>query len=87
MKAVWKWQLETTDDQHIEAPDGAQILKVEIQHDIPCLWMLVDPEAKKRSYHIKTAGTGHPIEFSNNFIFAGTYQLAGGNFIGHVFVA
>jgi hypothetical protein len=86
-KTVWKYPLEATDDQYISAPDGAQVLSVQIQHGQPCLWMLVDPDKATRTYHVKTFGTGHPINFNNGFIFAGTYQLAGGNFIGHVFVA
>jgi hypothetical protein len=86
-QTIWKYPLETTDDQDIEAPDNATVLDVQMQHDRPCLWMLVDPNIPVRIYHVKTFGTGHPVRFDDAYVFAGTYQLANGNFIGHVFVA
>jgi hypothetical protein len=52
MRRIWKYELDTTDEQYIIVPtlvNGScqvrfldQILKTDIQHDQLCLWCLVD---------------------------------------------
>ena len=86
MKTIWKYQLSNEDDQDIEAPDKAQILDVQVQNGIPHLWLFLDPNVPVRKYHVKIFRTGHPVNL-DHYVFAGTYQLHGGSFIGHVFVA
>jgi len=86
-KTIWKFKLETTEIQEIEMPMYAEILCVQTQNEIPCLWALVDPTAEKEIRHFEVFGTGHPIEqdhpYRRNYI--GTYQLCGGDFVLHVF--
>lgn len=86
-KVIWKFGLETTDNQEIEMPIGAEILTVQNQVGIPCLWALVDPTAIKEKRTFEVFGTGHPIHYdmgvSRNYI--STYQLHGGSLAFHVF--
>ena len=84
MKTIWKFPLEVTDNNVIKMPKGAQILSVQVQHNIPCLWAAVDPEAELETRTIFTVGTGHPISLDAGR-FIGTYQLNYGRFMGHVF--
>ena len=88
MKTIWKYSLETTDLQIVEMPLGAKILSVQVQHEKPCLWCLVNPDDNsviiKREIHI--VGTGHEIDWSGlQADYIGSYQLQEGQFVGHVF--
>jgi hypothetical protein len=86
-KVIWKFELETTDNQEIEMPIGAEILTMQTQNEIPCIWALVDPKAEKETRTFEIFGTGHPIYYdmgvSRNYI--STYQLHGGTLVFHVF--
>ena len=81
---IWKYDLEVTDYQKFEIPKLAQILTVQVQDGKVRIWCLVDPEEGLTFREFRTAGTGHPIK-EQGWVYLGTYQLNGGNFIGHVF--
>lgn len=68
-------------------PVGAQILCVQVQDETPCLWALVDTEAKKSERYIETFGTGHPVNEGTGVsrFYVGSYQLEGGKLVFHVF--
>lgn len=67
MKTVWKYLLEITDRQEILMPYNAEILTIQEQHNILCLWAVLntapDPifgeEKEKRI--IEIIGTGNLI--------------------------
>ena len=80
MKTIWKFPVMS---DVIEMPEGAEILSVQTQHDQPCLWALVDPDAPMERRTFNVVGTGIPFEGDGQFL--GTFQLLGGGFIGHVF--
>ncbi len=87
-KSIWKFKLKTTDRQFITMPVGAEILTVQVQHDEPCIWALVDLDQKMESHRvIEVFGTGHTISRDNKGErkYIGAYQLEGGVFVGHVF--
>ncbi len=86
MKTIWKYELETTDDQWIDMPIGAEPLTVQVQHEVPCLWALVNPQAPLAKVHVRIFGTGHSFVGSVSK-YVGTYQLHNGSFVGHVFIA
>jgi len=92
MKRIYKYQLETIDEQFIEVPlllgnmFEKQVLKVDTQHGIPCIWIMVDDEQQKIRRKILIRGTGH--ECSGGIdpdTYLGSYQLYDGAFVGHVF--
>ena len=74
MKTIWKLRIPATDKQVISVPGGAQ-----------CLWALVDPEAKREPRTIEIFGTGDPMPDFYERKYIGTYQLAGGSLVFHVF--
>lgn len=81
---IWKYELEVTDKQWVNMPEGAKILTVQIQNGRPCLWAIVNPKNKPEERVIETYGTGNPFkEFERSYI--GTYQLQGGSLVFHVF--
>ena len=84
-KSIWKFQLETVDEQSLLMPKGANILTVQTQNEIPCLWALVDPEGNKEERIIEIFGAGNPVNDEIDRRYIGTYQSMRGSFIGHVF--
>jgi hypothetical protein len=84
MKTIWKLVLETTDTQTVFIPRNSELLCVQLQYDIPCLWYRCDPNEELVSVTINTYGTGHPIEKATDK-YIDTYQLSNGTLVFHVF--
>lgn len=84
MKSIWKFPLKAEGKQSIVIPEGAVLLDVQTQHQIPCLWALVDPEAEQETRLVITHGTGHPVG-EDTGAYIGTYQINGGSLVFHVF--
>lgn len=84
MISIWKFPLVTIDQQTIQMPVGAEILTVQIQAGEPCLWARVDTEQLVEPRNIAIHGTGHEVpDTTRKHI--GTYQMADGDLIFHVF--
>ena len=84
MKAIWKFPIPVEDLAEVRIPLGGKILCVQAQHEIPCLWALVDPQEKPELRVFRTYGTGHKI-IGDPGHYIGTYQLDGGRLVFHVF--
>jgi len=86
MKTIWKFPLELTDRQTIKMPIDAQILSVQSQGNVICLWAIVDEcdgnRLVPRTFFI--AGTGNPLPCNpKSMAFIGTVQIV--PFVWHVF--
>lgn len=57
MQTVYKYRLEWQPVQIVRLP-LKQVLTIQLQDGIPCLWALVDTEAPEVSLPIRMAGTG-----------------------------
>lgn len=85
-KQIWKYQLVIDDDQHLRIPKGGEVLSIQVQHDVPCLWVLVEPEEEKETRVFDMYGTGHPIDCDDvERKFIGTFQSPTGMLVFHVF--
>jgi hypothetical protein len=86
-KTIWKFELETTDNQTIEMPVNAKILTVQTQNKVPCLWALIDPRESKEKRFFEVFGTGQEVldDYGVNKNYLGTYQLHDGCLVFHVF--
>lgn len=84
-KTIWKFELETTDDIKLSMPKAAQILSLQTQNGVPCIWAMVNPANEKEERTFRIYGTGHPIDAEKEQRFVGTYQLLGGQLVFHVF--
>lgn len=92
---VYKYELNVDDVQTLELPLHSEILCVQVQHDRPRLWAIVNPELPTEGRVIETVGTGHPLKeldvsphvtgVSLKREYIGTYQLQAGGLIFHVF--
>lgn len=85
MKRIFKYTLQITDFQKISVPKDSTILTVQMQREIPCLWVLVDTEKEYEDRFIRIIGTGNPVP-EGIIRYIGTFQTLEDNwFVGHVF--
>ncbi len=76
MISIFKYPFEVQDDFIIAMPPTAQILTVQIQNGIPCIWAMVDTDmlVEERKFTIK--GTGHSVSLEEQLKlkYIGTFQ-------------
>lgn len=87
-KTIYKYELEIEDYQELSLPVGYKILTVQVQHEVPCIWVLIDQdELIKKTVVLRMVGTGHIIqdEDVSGQSYIGTFQLFNGDLIYHVF--
>lgn len=61
-KQIWKFPI-NPNKVIIEMPKDAEILTIQSQYEIPCIWALVDPDGEKELRHLEVYGTGHDIHY------------------------
>lgn len=83
-KTIWKYELVATQKQTLMIPEGAEFLYIDVQHEIPQIWMLLNPLAPQMPKTFITIGTGHPISDKLGR-YLGTYMLQDGFLVFHVF--
>lgn len=84
IRAVWKFEIPITDTFVKSMPSGAELLSVQVQHEQPMLWALVDPRAERVSRKFALVGTGHE-HMGPWGRYVGTFQLRGGALVFHLF--
>ena len=83
---VWKFPIPFADTFSIDMPAGAKLLHVAEQHRDVCLWALVNPTATKEPRYFRIAGTGHPIDTSDQQLqHVGTWLMESGRVVFHLF--
>lgn len=86
MKTIYKYQLQITDMQSLKIPANGEILSLQIQHEVPCLWVEVDTNSPDEERNFQFIGTGHPIDPSGaERCFIGNVQLNAGLLVFHLF--
>lgn len=85
MKTIWKIPIPIQDNIAIELPAGATVLTIQTQHNEPCLWALVEPDAPKKRRIFHLYWTDHPIEDADHLSYVGTFQMRGGALAFHLF--
>jgi hypothetical protein len=85
-KTIWKFEI-GTNKIIIEMPKGAEILTIQTQYNVPCIWAMVDPNAEKELRHFEIFETGHEIYFDMGVErkYINSFQLLGGDLVFHVF--
>jgi hypothetical protein len=83
---IFKYQLPADDYFSLQVPAGSRILSVDVQHGVPCMWVLVDPTNSPVTRRFRFAETKHPIEETvEQLTFIGTFQMHEGNSVFHIF--
>lgn len=83
LKTVYKYRIPDEDIEFsFKVPGFAEFLSLDVQHGIPVMWFLVDPETMAIERSFVNVGTGWDIE-AKVVAFLGTYTE--GMFVHHVF--
>ena len=84
MKTIWKYCVQVEDRFEVQMPKGAEVITVQMQGDVPCIWALVDPAQEMEPRRFRLAGTGHSLPDNINlFGYLGTFQP--GALVFHLF--
>lgn len=86
-KTIFKFQLQVLDTQFIWIHKNAEILSVQNQNEIPCMWALVNPTEEREEKCLEIFGTGHDVhcDIGVDRKFIGTFQMEGGSLVFHLF--
>lgn len=81
---VYKYGVVLNNYFELELPKDAKILTVQMQHEKPYIWALVNPAEESEKRFFRVAKTGHPIDESN-LQYIGSFQMNGGMLVFHLF--
>ena len=82
---IWKFPLPIGDEVSVAMPEGAKVLTVAAVGEAPFVWVLVDVSAPTVERRFAVRGTGHPLGDVGDYL--GTFMLASGGLVFHVFEA
>lgn len=87
-QTIFKYTFEIRDITTIVMPEGAKVLSVHQQYEVPTLWALVDLDAPQIDHRFLIFGTGMgiPPEIGPSAHVA-TFQMGGGTLVWHMFDA
>lgn len=87
MLTIYKYDLAPLKEQGLMLPEGAKILKVDTQLNLPKLWAMVDTSKPRKILFVRILDTGEEIDKSlDDWQYIDTFQLNNGDFIHHVFI-
>lgn len=81
-KQIFKYPLRFINYQKIEIFEGAEILCIQNQNEVPCIWAMVDTDSPKVTRTFVIFGTGDKINI-DNLKYIGTCQFQGGILVYH----
>lgn len=86
-KSIWKFPIASPEQTTIKMPGGAEILTIQTQNGMPCIWALVNPENDTEERCFEIFGTGHdvPVDMGIERKYINTFQLNGGGLVYHLF--
>lgn len=82
MKTIHKYPLNLDTEQTLTMPAAAEILSVQDQGGVLCIWALVDTDRLPEERRFRVYGTGHAIA---NFPHKYLATVIQGSFVWHVF--
>lgn len=86
MQTIYKYQLKITNIQIIKLPLYSQALKIDVQNNIPYIWVIVDNEENEtEEYRLFTFGTGEYLPEVPELAYIDSYQLNDGDLVFHIF--
>ena len=85
MTTIWKFQLSLEGHTDLTMPVGLEVLSVQVQKGVPCLWARCNPSAALEPRRFVAVATGESTRRDKVGDFIGTYQLAGGALVYHLF--
>ncbi|MFA5376381.1 MAG: hypothetical protein WC455_11605 [Dehalococcoidia bacterium] len=84
MTTIYKYPIPFKDWFRLQLPADAEILSVQVQRGIPCIWALVRVGNPLTIRHFRMVGTGYPIT-DGDLHYIGTVQVADETLVFHLF--
>lgn len=84
-RRVYKYPIPVRESFELKMPCGATVRTVQIQDGVPFFWATVDDERAEETRTFGVFGTGARLPSPIDAYYVGTFQLAGGSFVGHLF--
>jgi len=83
---IWKYEISPYRTE-VDLPSGAEILSVQVQSGVVCMWALVNTQNKTERRYFEIFGTGNkvPVDMGIFRKFIGTFQIDGENLVFHLF--
>jgi hypothetical protein len=95
MQTVYKYELPllSNDKFTLEMKKNAKIIHCDTQHDQGCIWAIIDTDEISEVRYFRRYATGEPLEsyfgspapVGDNGGFVGTFLLADGRLVYHLF--
>lgn len=87
MRNIYKYEVVIDDQFEVSLPRNAVFLSVQLQHGVPQMWWLVDPNVAAHPRKFRVRGTGHQFQENPHETEAhlGTFQMNNGNLVWHLF--
>jgi len=86
MEIIYKYAVAIEDEQKISMRRNATILSVQMQGNVPFLWVRCNPNVGEEARVFIIRGTGQTLPH-NVGRFIGTFQVQGGALVFHLFEA
>jgi len=84
---IHKYELAVANYQEIDIPEVALSLTVQMQHNSPYLWALVNSTVPKKKMKIRMYATGQPLDIeAYRLTYINTISIQNGNLIFHFFI-
>lgn len=84
-QTIWKFPFQINHSVSIRMPRYSKILCVQVQNNIPCLWVLVEKHYDEVDRLFRIVGTGEIYDDKGIGNYIGTFQLNDGEFVFHLF--
>lgn len=84
MRIIHKYQIPAAGSGTVRVPKGAFVLFAREQHNVACIWALVDPQAEMANRLFLAAETGG-MAIPDGSRYLGTCMLDGGYYVLHIF--
>jgi hypothetical protein len=86
MNQILKYEVKITDRFTITMPRDSFVLCVQVQKNIPQIWVMGDLNNPPIERQFALRETGQSFDYLSNVErYIGTFQLDGGAFVGHLF--
>lgn len=85
MRVVYKYVVDVADTVTVQMPHGAELLHLDMQMGLPCIWALVDTDQKEVPHQFAWRGTGHDCSGLRADQHVGTVLLHSGRLVFHLF--
>lgn len=86
MTTIYRFDVPVADGFALNIPEFAKVLCVGERGGTGHMWVMLDPESTKVvTRKFRVIGTGHPIPDHEKLEYVGTFFMAGGKLVWHVF--